>query len=189
MNKGKAIIFCAPSGAGKTTIVKHLIEKIPSLEFSVSATTRQPREEVETDGKDYFFLTTEAFKQKVSDGEILEWQEVYEDIFYGTLRSEVDRIWQSGRHVIFDVDVVGGVNLKKVLGEQALAVFVNAESISVLENRLRARNTESEEKIGVRLAKAEKEMSYANQFDYELINKDLEVAFNEAEDLVKAFIK
>ncbi len=188
MSQGKAIIFCAPSGAGKTTIVKHLVKQIPSLRFSISATTRPPRLGVEKDCKDYYFLSKEMFAQKRDKKELLEWQEVYEDIFYGTLKSEVDRIWSEGNHVIFDVDVVGGINLKKALGDRALAVFVNAESIDILRKRLEARNTESQEKIAMRMAKASNEMGYAHQFDYELINRDLEVAFSEAESLVKDFI-
>lgn len=186
---GKAVIFCAPSGAGKTTIVKHLIQKIPELKFSISATTRDIRKGVEKDGKDYYFLSKEEFRDKLNSNELYEWQEVYPGTFYGTLRSEVNRIWNEGNHVIFDVDVIGGLNLKKVLGEQALAVFVSVESPQVLEQRLTKRKTESEESLKKRLAKAGEEMKYEKDFDYVLINKDLEDAFAEAEQVVKGFLK
>lgn len=186
---GKAVIFCAPSGAGKTTIVKHLIHQIPELKFSISATTRAIRSGIEQHGKDYYFLTKEEFAERLKQGDLYEWQEVYPGTFYGTLRSEVERIWTEGNHVIFDVDVIGGMNLKKVLGDKALAVFVSVESPEVLEQRLKKRATESEESLRKRLAKAEEEMSYEQEFDYVLINKELDDAFAEAERVVKNFLK
>jgi guanylate kinase len=189
MHQGKALIFCAPSGAGKTTIVKHLVNVMPKLKFSVSATTRAPRNGLEKHGEDYYFLTKEVFAKAIEDGQFYEWQEVYTGIFYGTLKSEVERIWANGNHVIFDLDVIGGLNLKKVLESRALAVFVNAESIEVLANRLKGRETESPESMQLRLEKAEKEMSFAGQFDCQLINRELEVALVQAEGLVSEFIK
>lgn len=188
MSQGKAVIFCAPSGAGKTTIVKELVKRIPELRFSISATTRSPREG-ETDGQDYYFLTLDQFSQKRSDEELFEWQEVYQGTFYGTLTSEVERIWQSGNHVIFDIDVVGGVNLKKKLGDRALAIFVNAESVEVLEERLTKRNTETPASLAKRIGKAVQEMAYEPHFDYTLINRVLEDAVDEAERIVKEFLK
>lgn len=186
---GKAVIFCAPSGAGKTTIVKHLIQQVPELSFSISATTRAPREGVEQHGRDYYFLSATEFVKQTAEGAMLEWQEVYTNVFYGTLKSEVERIWNEGKHVIFDVDVVGGLNLKRALKEQALSIFVNAESVDVLRHRLEYRGTESQEAIDKRIAKAEEEMSFAPKFDYELINRDLQDAFTEAEQVVREFLK
>lgn len=187
--QGKAVIFCAPSGAGKTTIVKHLLETIPSLRFSISATTRPRREGVEEEGRDYFFLSLEDFKAKIENGEFYEWEEVYSGTYYGTLKSEVDRIWAQGRHVIFDLDVVGGVNLKKVLGTRALAIFVSVANVRVLEERLRIRNTDSEESLQKRISKASGEMEYAVHFDYILVNEKLDQAFYEAEQVVRKFIR
>ncbi|MEP0368911.1 MAG: guanylate kinase [Cyclobacteriaceae bacterium] len=184
---GKAVIFCAPSGAGKTTIVKHLIKEIPSLKFSISATTRDKRA-YEVDGVDYHFLSKPDFETQIETGELYEWQEVYEGMFYGTLKSEVERIWSEGNHVIFDVDVIGGINLKKALGDQALAVFVSVESVKVLEERLRARKTETDETLKARIGKAQEEMQAEDKFDYVLINHNLVQAFAEAEDVVKKFI-
>lgn len=184
---GKAVIFCAPSGAGKTTIVKHLINEIPSLKFSISATTRDKRA-YEVDGVDYHFLSKTDFENQIETDKLYEWQEVYEGMFYGTLKSEVERIWSEGNHVIFDVDVIGGINLKKALGDQALAVFVSVESVKVLEERLRARKTETEETLRARIGKAQEEMSAEDKFDYVLINHNLAQAFAEAEDVVNKFI-
>ncbi|MEP4533530.1 MAG: guanylate kinase [Cyclobacteriaceae bacterium] len=184
---GKAVIFCAPSGAGKTTIVKHLIKEIPSLKFSISATTRDKRA-YEVDGVDYHFLSKPDFETQIETGELYEWQEVYEGMFYGTLKSEVERIWSEGNHVIFDVDVIGGINLKTALGDQALAVFVSVESVKVLEERLRARKTETDETLKARIGKAQEEMQAEDKFDYVLINHNLVQAFAEAEDVVKKFI-
>ena len=184
---GKCVIFSAPSGAGKTTIVHHLLGKDLGLAFSVSACSRDPRPN-ETDGKDYYFLGVEGFKKAVENGEFIEWEEVYTNNFYGTLRSELERIWNEGKAVIFDVDVVGGLNIKRIVGDNALAVFVQPPSYEILEERLRGRSTESEEKINMRLAKAKQELSTADQFDVILVNDDLERACAEAEVLVKQFL-
>ena len=185
--KGKLVIFSAPSGAGKTTIVKHLLQKDFGLEFSVSATSRQPRPG-EVHGKDYYFLTAEEFRKKIESGEFLEWEEVYEGIFYGTLKNEVERIRSAGRHVIFDVDVVGGLNIKKYYGNEALAVFVQPPSVEELKNRLRNRSTESEEKINMRISKAEKELEFAGRFDVIIVNNELPKALKEAERVVSDFL-
>jgi guanylate kinase len=185
--KGKCVIFSAPSGAGKTTIVHHLLDQNIGLEFSVSACSRGPRPN-EVNGKDYYFLGVEGFKQKIDENAFVEWEEVYTDNFYGTLRSEVERIWKNGKAVIFDVDVIGGLNLKRIFGENALAVFVEPPSVDELEKRLRGRSTETEDKIAQRLAKAREEISYSEQFDVILINDDLEKACDQAEMLVKTFL-
>ncbi len=185
--KGKLVIFSAPSGAGKTTIVKHLLQKDFGLEFSVSATSRQPRPG-EVHGKDYYFLTAEEFRKKIESGEFLEWEEVYEGIFYGTLKNEVERIRDAGKHVIFDVDVVGGLNIKKYYGNEALAVFVQPPSVEELKNRLRNRSTESEEKINMRISKAEKELEFAGRFDVIIVNNELPKALKEAERVVSDFL-
>ena len=186
-SKGKLVIFSAPSGAGKTTIVKRLLEKNFNLEFSVSATSREARKN-EIDGKDYYFLTQNEFQQKVDNDEFLEWEEVYLGTSYGTLKSEVERIRDLGKNVIFDVDVVGGLNIKKFYGDEALAIFVQPPSVEELEKRLRFRSTETEEKIKVRLAKAKHELSYAQQFDMIIVNDDLEKAVKEAEKIVGNFL-
>lgn len=186
---GKCIIFSAPSGAGKTTIVHHLLNQEElGLKFSVSACSRDPRPN-EVDGKDYHFLGVEGFKQKIEEDAFIEWEEVYDNNFYGTLHSEIERIWAEGKSVIFDVDVIGGLNIKKQFGEDALAVFVQPPSYEELENRLRSRSTESEDKINQRMAKAKKELAFADQFDVILINDDLKVACETAEILVEQFIK
>jgi len=187
MNKGKLIIFSAPSGAGKTTIVKHLLQSDLNLEFSISAASREKRKG-EENGKDYYFLTADEFRNKINEDAFLEWEEVYKDHFYGTLKSEVERIRNKGHHVIFDVDVVGGLNIKKYFGNEALAVFVMPPHIDALEARLRGRSTESEESLKKRLEKAEHELSYASKFDYQLINDDLVTARAEAKQLVIDFI-
>ena len=188
MSTGKAIIFSAPSGAGKTTIVRHLMG-LPDLRlsFSVSATTRQKRD-YEIDGKDYYFITPEDFLRRAKNGEFIEWEEVYNGQYYGTLYSEIERIWSGGGHVIFDLDVVGGLNLKKILGDKALSVFVKAPSIEVLEERLRKRSTETPEKIEQRVAKAQHEMAYEPRFDRVIVNEQLEVALREAELCVREFL-
>ena len=188
MSQGKAIIFSAPSGAGKTTLVRHLmgIEDL-RLSFSVSATTR-PMRDYEVAGKDYYFITPEEFLKRVKNGDFIEWEEVYTNQYYGTLYSEVERIWNNGGHVIFDLDVIGGLNLKKILGDRALSIFVKAPSVAVLEERLRKRSTESPEKIEQRVAKAQHEMAYEPRFDRVIVNEQLEKALREAEDCVRQFL-
>jgi guanylate kinase len=185
--QGKLIIFSAPSGAGKTTIVRHLLEKDLNLEFSISATSRAIRH-TETNGKDYYFLSVEEFKNKIANHEFLEWEEVYNGNFYGTLKSEVERIRSIGKNVIFDLDVVGGSNIKKFYGNEALAVFVQPPSVEELRKRLIARSTDSPEVIDKRIAKAEYELTFASQFDCIIVNEDLEKAFDEAEKCIREFI-
>lgn len=186
--EGKLIVFSAPSGSGKTTIVHHLLnQKELNLDFSISATSRAKRGS-EVDGKDYHFISLEQFKKHIEADEFVEWEEVYRDNFYGTLKSEVERIWASGKHAIFDIDVIGGLRVKKKFPEKTLAVFVKAPSLEVMEQRLRARKTDSEEKIRERIAKAEKEIEYASRFDVVLVNDDLEQTKKEAEALVGKFI-
>ncbi len=185
---GKLIIFSAPSGSGKTTIVKHILDKGFNLEFSISACNRTPRG-TEVNGKDYYFLETEDFRNKITNNDFVEWEEVYNDRFYGTLRSELDRIWQKGNHVLFDVDVKGGVNIKKQFGDKALSVFVMPPSVDELRNRLKGRATDSEEEIEKRIAKAEEEITYARLFDHIILNDDLEFAQQEAEQLLIEFLK
>ncbi len=188
MNTGRAIIFSAPSGAGKTTIVHHLL-KIPDLKlsFSVSATSR-PRRVHEVDGKDYYFISSDEFRDRIDNNEFLEWQEVYPGQYYGTLRAEIDRIWQSGLNVIFDVDVVGGLNLKKIFGQNGFAVFVEPPSLEALLFRLRNRSTETADKIAVRIQKAQHEMTFAPQFDCVLVNDQLDAALAAAENKVREFL-
>ena len=184
---GKAIIFSAPSGAGKTTLVRSMLEKFPVLSFSVSATNRS-RREGETEGKDYYFISTEAFQEAVRNNRFVEYEEVYSGNFYGTFRAEVERIWQQGKVVIFDVDVVGGLSLKRQFQDDALSIFVKAPSVEVIENRLRQRKTESDEKIAIRLAKAESEMQYAVAFDKILLNDELELALARATEMIAEFL-
>ncbi|MCF8379470.1 MAG: guanylate kinase [Bacteroidales bacterium] len=184
---GKLIILSAPSGSGKTTIVKSLLAKIPGLSFSISATSRSKREN-ETDGKDYYFISAENFRQKIKQNEFIEWEEVYPERFYGTLKTEVERLWDNGQHVVFDIDVQGGINLKKKFGERALALFISVSDIKILEQRLRNRSTETEESLKARLVKAEEEMSYAKEFDKIIINDKLEQAVEECYRSVKEFI-
>lgn len=185
-NKGKLIIFSAPSGSGKTTLVRHLLLQDLDLDFSISATSRKPRGK-EKNAVDYYFLSKEDFKRKVEADEFLEWEEVYNGALYGTLKSEVERVWAEGKNVIFDMDVIGGLNLKSIYKEKALAIFVKPPSIEHLEERLRSRKTDSEEKIKERLAKADRELQYAVKFDHILINNDLATAKKEAINLVKLF--
>jgi len=184
---GKCIIFSAPSGAGKTTIVKRLLEENLNLEFSISATTREKRGE-EIDGKDYYFLSVDDFKNKAEQEEFIEWEEVYKDQSYGTLKDEIERIWNSGKHVIFDVDVIGGLNLKDYFKSKALSLFVMPPSVQVLEDRLNSRGTESQEKISKRMAKAKSELITADQFDYVILNDELEKAVQAALFVVKKFL-
>lgn len=184
---GKCIIFSAPSGAGKTTIVRYLLEHNPSLSFSISACSREPRPN-EVNGKDYHFLGVEGFKEKIEQNAFIEWEEVYENNFYGTLRSEVERIWSEGKTVAFDVDVIGGLNIKKQFGNQALSIFVQPPSVEELENRLRARSTETEEKIQMRMSKARQELALADQFDEIVLNVDLDEACQKAEQIVLDFV-
>ncbi len=186
--KGELIIFSAPSGAGKTTIVKRILESVSKLEFSVSACSREMRPG-EKDGKDYYFLDVDDFKGKIENDEFLEWEEVYKDHYYGTLKSEVQRIWNGGKHVIFDVDVIGGLNIKKFYGENALAIFVMPPSVNHLKERLRGRSTDSDKNIQTRIDKAEEELKYAEQFDVILVNDELEKAVNEALVLINEFLK
>ncbi len=188
MGRHKAIIFSAPSGSGKTTIVKRLVQQNPDLEFSISACTRDRRGRQEENGKDYHFLSPEDFKNKIDNHEFVEWQEVYAGNFYGTLKSEVERVWASGRNVIFDVDVKGGLNLKKYFGTSALAIFVKVPSIEVLEQRLRNRGSESEDGISRRLFKAKFELTFVDQFDITLLNQDLEESFQVAQQLYRNFV-
>lgn len=185
--KGKALIFSAPSGSGKSTIVHHILDKYPDMEFSVSATSRSPRGE-EKDGVDYYFLSEEEFRARIAENGFVEHEEVYPGRFYGTLKSEIKRIWDAGHVVIFDVDVKGGVNLKNYFGKDALSVFIQAPSVEVLRERLVKRGTDSPEDIEKRVAKAAEEMTYAPQFDHILINDDLQQAFEEAEALVSHFL-
>jgi len=188
MMEGKLVIFSAPSGAGKTTIVRHLLSRGLNFGFSISATTRKPRG-TEQNGKDYYFLSAEEFKDKINHAEFLEWEEVYPGCFYGTLKSEVDRICKNGQNILFDVDVVGGSNIKKFYGEKALAVFIQPPSIKELEIRLLARSTDGLEVIKQRIAKAEHELTYVNLFDVIIINDKLEDAFKETEEKVRKFLE
>jgi guanylate kinase len=184
---GKAIIFCAPSGSGKTTIVKHLLQTNPDLGFSISAVTRDRRGRTEVDGKDYHFLTPDQFKEKILNNEFIEWEEVYAGNYYGTLKSEIERVWESGKNVIFDVDVKGGLSLKKYFGDKALAIFVLVPSMEILEQRLRGRGTESEDALSRRLFKAKFELSFKDQFDIVLVNEHLDASLAEAQRLYNDF--
>jgi guanylate kinase len=188
MKQGKLIVFSAPSGSGKTTIVRHLlgIEEL-NLEFSISAATRAPRGE-EISGKDYYFMSIEDFKKHIKAEDFVEWEEVYRDNFYGTLKTEVERIWALGKNVIFDIDVAGGLRIKSKFPEQTLAVFVKPPSVDELKRRLKERSTESDEKINMRIAKAHVELATAPQFDVIIKNYDLDVAKEEAYNLVKNFV-
>jgi guanylate kinase len=188
MTKGKLLVFSAPSGSGKTTIVRHLLAQPDlNLEFSISCTTRAPRGE-EIDGKDYYFISWDEFKKHIKAEEFVEWEEVYTDNFYGTLKAEVERIWALGKHVIFDIDVAGGLRIKHKFPNETLAVFVKPPSVDELKRRLKQRSTESEDKINMRIAKASVELATAPQFDTIIKNYDLEVAKQDAYQLVKDFI-
>lgn len=188
MNKGKLLVFSAPSGSGKTTIVKHLLAQPDlNLEFSISCTTRAPRGE-EMNGKDYYFISLEEFKNHIKAEDFIEWEEVYRDNFYGTLKAEIDRIWAKGKNVIFDIDVAGGLRIKSKFKQETLAVFVKPPSVDELKRRLKERSTESDEKINMRIAKAHVELATAPQFDGIIKNYELEIALKEAYELVKDFV-
>jgi guanylate kinase len=183
----RIVIISAPSGAGKSTIVKHLLSGDINLEFSISATTRQPRGE-EINGREYYFLSIEVFRERIKKGEFIEWEEVYKDQIYGTLKSEIERIWSNGNHVLFDVDVKGGINLKNLFGNKAVSIFIMPPSIGELEKRLVSRATDNSEKIKMRVAKAEEELKLAGEFDHIVINNNLEQAVNEVYKLVTSFL-
>ena len=185
--KGKLIIFSGPSGSGKTTIVHHLLKSVPGLKFSISVTSREIRNN-EIDGKDYYFVSPEEFKRKINKNEFLEWEEVYEGQYYGTLKSEVEKIRNHGNHVVFDMDVEGGVNLKKQFGNQALAIFIMVPSLQILEERLRLRSTEDQLSFTKRIEKAGKEMTYSNKFDAVINNLDIDDACNNVIELVMKFL-
>lgn len=185
---GKLVIFSAPSGSGKTTIVRELLQRFPQFEFSISATSRQPRGK-EQHGIDYYFLSSDEFRQRVERDEFVEWEEVYAGTCYGTLKSEVERIWAKGNVIVFDVDVMGGINLKRLFGEDACSIFIMPPSIEELERRLRGRGTDSEEVIQKRIGKAEFELSKSPDFDYTVVNDVLADAVNEATDIINNFLK
>lgn len=188
MKGGKLIVFSAPSGAGKTTIVRHLLkQKELNLEFSISATSRERRGE-EIDGKDYYYLSLKEFKSKIKNDEFLEWEEVYRDNFYGTLKSEIERIWAKGKHVIFDIDVSGGLRIKRKFPEKTLAIFVKPPSIDELKIRLKNRKTEDSDKINMRVAKASAELATAPLFDCIVVNSDLDSALEKSYDIVRRFL-
>jgi guanylate kinase len=187
--QGKLIVFSAPSGSGKTTIVRYLLGKEElQLDFSISATSRAPRGH-EKDGEDYYFMSLKEFKQHIKNDDFLEWEEVYRDNFYGTLKAEIERIWAKGKHVVFDIDVVGGLDIKQIYPEQTLAVFVKPPSIEELKIRLKKRKTETDDKINMRVAKASIELATAPQFDHIIINNELNEALEEAYDLVSEFVE
>ncbi|RDB07182.1 guanylate kinase [Runella aurantiaca] len=186
--EGKLIIFSAPSGSGKTTIVRHLLSKYNNLGFSISACTRDRRGRNEVHGKDYYFLTPDDFKQRIDNNEFVEWEEVYPGGYYGTLKSEIERLWAAGKHVIFDVDVKGGLKLKEYFGERALAIFVKAPSEEAIKERLMMRGTETEDSLSKRLFKVKFEMSFQDRFDVILVNDNLEAALTKAEELVENFL-
>lgn len=188
MKGNKLIIFAGPSGTGKTTIVKHLLATIPSLSFSISATTRQRREN-ENNGRDYYFLSLEDFKKKIENNEFVEYEEVYGGTFYGTLRSEINNKWEQGLHVIFDIDVVGALNLKKQFPENSIAVIVMPPSIAVLKDRLLKRGSETPESLIKRIGKAERELASADLFDCKIVNDVLEKSLEEARTLIESFIR
>jgi guanylate kinase len=187
VEKGKLIVFSAPSGSGKTTIVHHLLGlKELNLDFSISATSRDKRGR-EVDGRDYYFISPEEFRNHIEKDDFVEWEEVYSNNYYGTLKSELERIWSEGKHAVFDIDVVGGMRIKEKYPDRTLSVFVKTPSLKEMERRLRARKTDSEEKILERIAKAKREIEFAKDFDVILINDDLESAKREAENLVRSF--
>ena len=183
----KMLVFTAPSGAGKTTIVRHLLKSYDNLDFSVSATNRKKREK-EVEGKDYYFLSTESFKAKITADEFVEWEEVYDDQFYGTLKSEIDRLWALGKHIVFDIDVRGATNIKNLYKDQCLAIFIKPPSLNVLINRLKKRDTETVASLNKRITRVKREMEYEKTFDKVLVNDLLEVSLKEAELIVEDFL-
>ncbi len=183
----KMIIVTAPSGAGKTTIVKHLLEVFPDLSFSISATTRQPRPH-EKNGKEYYFISNDEFTRKIENGEFIEYEQVYENQYYGTLHSEVDRVWQEGKSIIFDIDVKGALNLKHLYGSNALSIFIKPPSFEILKERLKNRKTENKTSLSKRIKKAQFELTFQDKFDKVLVNDVLENSFKEAENLVRSFL-
>lgn len=185
---GKLVIFSAPSGSGKTTIVRELLKRFPRFEFSISATSRAPRG-VEQHGVDYYFLSNDEFRARVERNEFVEWEEVYQGTCYGTLRSEMERIWSNGNIIIFDVDVLGGINLKRIFGDDACSIFIMPPSVEELERRLRGRGTDSEEVILKRIGKAEFELSKAPEFDYTVVNDDLQQAIEQTASIIENFLK
>ena len=188
MKTPRSIVISAPSGAGKSTIVGALLAKFPQLAFSISACSRPPRGQ-EQNGVHYYFLQPEQFKQKIEEGAFFEWEEVYTGMYYGTLQAELERIWSAGKVVVFDVDVIGGIKIKQKLQDAALSIFIQPPSIAVLEERLRKRQTDSEEKIQLRIAKAAEEMSHSSAFDHVVVNDDLTVTIEQIEQLILAFIE
>lgn len=186
--QGKIIAFSAPSGAGKTTIVHRLLERIPELSFSISACTRDKRGRTEANGKDYYFISVQEFQEKIRQDAFVEWEEVYEGAFYGTLKSEIERIWEGGEHAVLDVDVKGGLSIKEFYKERALAIFVKPPSLEVLEQRLRNRATDSAASISARIYKANFELTFEDRFDVTIVNDDLDKAIDQAEKLVRDFI-
>jgi len=187
LKKGKLIVFSAPSGSGKTTLVQFLLQQKLPLGFSISATSRKARGK-EENGKDYYFLTEKAFRKKIKEEAFVEFEEVYKGTFYGTLKSELERLWNEGKHVMFDIDVVGGLNIKKKYPDNTLSLFIQPPSLKVLEQRLKDRGTESEKKIQLRLAKSEKELTYSKHFDHVILNDDLELAKKQVLSLVQQFL-
>jgi guanylate kinase len=188
MKTPRSIVISAPSGAGKSTIVGALLAKFPQLAFSISACSRPPRGQ-EQNGVHYYFLQPEQFKQKIEEGEFFEWEEVYTGMYYGTLQAELERIWSAGKVVVFDVDVIGGIKIKQKLQDAALSIFIQPPSIAILEERLRKRQTDSEEKIQLRIAKAAEEMSHSSAFDHVVVNDNLTVTIEQIEQLILAFIE
>lgn len=188
MKTPRSIVISAPSGAGKSTIVGALLAKFPQLAFSISACSRPPRGQ-EQNGVHYYFLQPEQFKQKIEEGAFFEWEEVYTGMYYGTLQAELERIWSAGKVVVFDVDVIGGIKIKQKLQDAALSIFIQPPSIAILEERLRKRQTDSEEKIQLRIAKAAEEMSHSSAFDHVVVNDNLTVTIEQIEQLILAYIE
>lgn len=185
---GKLLIITAPSGAGKTTIVRHLLNTFDSLAFSISATTR-PKRHYEEEGKDYYFLSKEAFEDLIQKDSFVEWEEVYPDLFYGTLKSEMERLWAENKHIVFDIEVKGATNIKKAYPENSLAIFIKPPSLECLVDRLKARNTENEDTLNERIERAKEELLYENNFDQVIVNDQLKTALLEAERVVNDFLK